>query len=74
MASAPKSAPSSAPVVKKTQAYDDWEAKDAMNTLQRADEIQANPGLHRAAKRHARKQARALKKIASAKPMAASKR
>ena len=59
---------------KKTHAYDDWEAKDAMSTLQRADEIQQNPGLHQAAKRHAKKQMRALKRISGAKPMPTSKR
>lgn len=71
----PSDAPSSAPAVKKkTRAYDDWEAKDAMHTLQRAEEIKDTPGLHKAAQRHAKKQVRALKRIASAKPMPVSKR
>lgn len=54
--------------------YDDWEAKDAMRTLQSAHDIVSNPGLHKAAQRHAKKQMRSLKKVADAKPLSARKR
>lgn len=49
---------------------EEYEASDAMRTLQRAEEIKGNPTLHAAAQRHAKKQMRALKSIASTKPMA----
>ena len=54
--------------------YDDWQAQDAMRTLQSAHDIVAKPGLHKAAQRHAKKQMRSLKKVAEAKPLPMGKR
>lgn len=65
------SAPSQARL---TNSYDDWEGKDAMRTLQSAHEIVSNPKLHAAARKHARKQMRGLKRVADAKPLSASRR
>lgn len=41
-----------------------WEARDAMHTLRRAEEIKSDPKLHAAAKAHAKTEAHALRKIA----------
>lgn len=54
--------------------YDEWQGKDAADTLLRAHDIVRTPGLHRAAKKSARKQMRSLKRVADAKPLPASKR
>ena len=64
----------STPAAKGNARIDDYEAQDAARTLTRAHEITANPALHKAASRHAKKQMRGLSKVAGMKPIAPSRR
>lgn len=59
---------------KRAHEYDEWQGRDAADTLLRAHDIVAKPTLHAAARRHARKQMRSLKRVAEAKPLPSTKR
>jgi hypothetical protein len=47
----------------KAPAMDEWEVKNAVDTLQRAEEIKNNPKMMRAVKKEAEKQKKALDKV-----------
>lgn len=55
-------------------AIDKYEAEDAARTLTKAEDIKANPQLHRAAHKHIGKQIRQLKRVAAVKPAPMSRR
>ena len=52
----------------------DYEGKSAMRTLQEAETIKSNPGLHRRAMGHAKRQLSSLKKLTASKPMSKGRR
>lgn len=53
---------------------DDYDAREAAGTLVKAHEIQANPPLHAAAKKHARKKMAAFGKVVDGTPLHGAKK